>query len=123
MLSSSEITKSVLNELTARGCEVWRQNQVKVPGRAFTGKKGLSDICGFHKRTGIALYCEIKSIGDRLNDDQIKFLTTATEANCIALIASEANGKIIITTFRDYITGLLTEANLSELLNLKRKIA
>jgi hypothetical protein len=122
-MTSSEITKSVLKELNARGCEMWRQNQVKVPGRAFTGKRGLSDIQGYHKRTGIALYCEIKSKGDRLNQDQINFLSEATDSGCITLIATEANGQIKIISFRDYVTGQLIEANLSELLNLKRKIA
>jgi hypothetical protein len=122
-LTASEITRSVLKELSARGCKVWRSNNLAVRGRKFIGEKGAPDVQGHNRRTGIALYCEIKAIGDKLSQDQINFLSEATDSGCITLIATEANGQIKIISFRDYVTGQLIEANLSELLNLKRKIA
>jgi hypothetical protein len=122
-LTASEITKSVLKELNARGCEMWRQNQIRVPGRRFVGKRGVGDTIGYHRRTGLFVAVEVKTENDTLSDEQIEFLSKLGKSGGIALVATEVDGKIRIITFFDYITGQLIEANLSELLNLKRKIA
>lgn len=100
-LTASEITESALTELRWRGYECWRQNQLRVPGRPFRGKKGLTDIQGYHKLTGIALYTEVKKIGDTLSDDQIKFLTDAKKAGCHCKIASQdkQTGNFILKDF------------------------
>lgn len=60
-LSAGEIKDEVLLILKARNCEVWRQNNIAVRGRKFTGKKGLSDIQGYVKSTGVAVYAEMTS--------------------------------------------------------------
>jgi hypothetical protein len=122
-MTSSEITKSVLKELNARGCEMWRQNQIRVPGRRFIGKRGVGDTIGFHRMTGLFVALEVKAGNDTLSEEQKEFLNKLAKAGGIALVATEVDGKIRIITFFDYITGQLIEANLSELLNLKRKIA
>ena len=100
-LTASEITESALTELRWRGFEVWRQNNIRVRGRIFTGKLGLSDIQGYHKLIGQALYCEVKKIGDTLSQDQIDFLTAAKKAGCDCRIATQdkTTGNFLLKEF------------------------
>lgn len=51
-LTKGAIRESALKELSYKGYEVWRQNNIAVKGRKFIGRKGVSDIMGFNKRTG-----------------------------------------------------------------------
>lgn len=102
-LTAGQITEMAMNELTARGFEVWRQNQAHIKGRKFRGKLGASDITGYHRYTGIRLECECKTIGDVLSDDQKAFLISISEANAHALVAFDnGNGGIHIGTIYDY---------------------
>lgn len=100
-LTKGEITKSALIELQYRGFEAWRQNNLAVRGREFIGRKGIGDISGYQRNpaTGIRLEVEIKTISDKLSDDQIKFLGEAQAAGCICMIAHEINGKVVLTEF------------------------
>lgn len=95
-MTSSEITKLALKELDKRDCEVWRQNQIHVRGRLFTGRKGLTDIIGFQRNTGLAVYCEVKAKGDSLSDDQICFLNKAQRAGCICLVATNYGKQLLM---------------------------
>lgn len=88
-LTASQITESALKELSYKGCEVWRQNQVKVPGRRFTGKRGLADIIGFHKQTGLIVMCEVKTKKDKLSQDQFDLLLKVKKAGGLAFIAKQ----------------------------------
>ena len=94
-MSTNEITKHALIELDLMGLEVWRQNQIRVPGRSFVGKKGLSDIIGYARPQNKANYaagtfclCEVKGEGDRLKKEQITLLDDAYQSGCICFIAT-----------------------------------
>ncbi len=39
-ISASDLTKMMMDYLKDNGCEVWRNNNLAVRGRAFIGKKG-----------------------------------------------------------------------------------
>jgi hypothetical protein len=100
-LTASQITESAIKELSYRGCEVWRQNQVAVPGRRFIGKKGLADIIGFNRTTGVFVMCEVKTKTDRFSQDQITLLLKVKKANGIALVATEnEKGNVVIIDFQ-----------------------
>lgn len=93
-LTKSQITTDALNELTYRGCKVWRNNNIAIPGRKFIGERGVPDIVGFHRTSGIAVYCEVKTINDRFSMDQIIFMNRAKLAKCFCFIASDDKGKM-----------------------------
>lgn len=95
-MTANEITKLALKELDKRECEVWRQNNIRVKGRIFTGRKGLTDIQGFHRNTGLAVYCEVKAGKDCLSDDQICFLNKAQRAGCICLVATNYGKSLLM---------------------------
>lgn len=89
-LTKGQIRESAIKELTWRGFNVWKQNNLAVPGRKFIGRLGVADVMGFCKKTGRIVACEIKTLSDRLSDDQIKFLTDVKKAGGIAFIASQS---------------------------------
>jgi len=95
-LTAGMITKIAMQELERRNCFVWRSNNLSVPGRKFIGLKGVPDICGFHKQTGMAVYCEVKTKNDKLSNFQINFMNRAKESNCLCLMAVDENGRVII---------------------------
>lgn len=103
-MTANEITKLALKELDKRECEVWRQNQVPVRGRIFTGRKGLTDIQGFHRNTGLAVYCEVKAGKDSLSDEQIRFLNKAQRAGCICLVATNYGKSLLMYEYSPKIT-------------------
>ena len=99
-LTTSQITKIALMMLFARGCSVWRQNNLAAVGRKFTGMYGVPDIIGFHKKTGVFVGCEIKAKRDRLSEHQKHFLGSLLKAGGLALLAVEdVRGNVIL---RDY---------------------
>lgn len=96
ILTKGEIRESALKELSYKGCEVWRQNNIAVKGRKFIGRKGVADIMGFDKKTGRVVACEIKTVNDRLSDDQKEFLNDVKKANGIALIAKQSDSGAVV---------------------------
>lgn len=98
-LTAGQITKVAMQILETRHCIVWRNNNLPVPGRRFTGLKGVPDITGFQRNTGLAVFCEVKTINDRFSEYQIDFMTRAKKAGCITLVATEENNKIILKDF------------------------
>lgn len=88
-LTASEITEHVLKFFTAQGHEVWRQNNIRVPGRKFIGKKGLSDIIGYTK-DGKMIAVEVKTKNDVLSPDQRKFLVDLHMSNGYAYVAYDS---------------------------------
>ena len=86
--TASELTKYAIAELTAMGCTVWRANNIAVPGRKFIGMKGMSDIIGYAK-DGIATYCEVKTINDKLSKYQIDFMDDALYIGCKVFICMQ----------------------------------
>lgn len=116
-LTKGQITDYALKELQYRGCNVWRNNNVRaVPGRTFTGKKGVPDIAGYHRRTGIAVYCEIKTVNDRLSVEQALFLDELKQAGGLALIARDGEFGAEIIQY-DGVSPEETIASLIEKLN------
>lgn len=99
-LTAGQITKTAMIILETRQCFVWRSNNLPVPGRKFTGLKGVPDICGFHKLTGVAVYCEVKTVNDRFSEYQVNFMDRASKAGCHCLIATEENGRVVINEWK-----------------------
>jgi hypothetical protein len=89
-LTKSTIRESAIKELTWRGYNCWRQNNIAVRRRTFIGRYGVSDIMGFCKKTGRIVTVEVKTTGDRLSDDQIKFLNEVKESGGLAYIACQS---------------------------------
>ena len=105
--TASELTKYAIAELSALGCTVWRANNIAIPGRKFIGKKGMSDIIGYDKG-GLATYCEVKTINDKISEHQINFLTDAMYAGCKVFICmqdKELNYRLI--TWQTFVDLLL----------------
>lgn len=103
-LTASDLTKSALKELGYRGIEVWRNNNVRaVPGRVFIGKKGVSDIIGFHKKTGVFFAGEVKAGKDKLSIEQIEFLQQVSLCGGISVVIHEHNNHVQITDIKDYL--------------------
>lgn len=99
------IRRFAIKTLTSRGCEVWAQNNVRaVKGRKFVGRKGVPDIIGFHRKSGLFVGCEVKAGTDRLSPDQTELMTALAIAGAIVVVAFENEiGNIEIRDFRDYI--------------------
>jgi hypothetical protein len=100
MMTTNEITKAAIKELDRRNVEAWRQNQIPVRGRRFIGKKGQSDIIGYHRITSSFVAVEVKGPGDYLKPDQIEFLNGVRKAGAQALIATlDEKGKFILREY------------------------
>ena len=93
--TASELTNHALHELTMMGCTVWRQNNLAVRGRKFIGKKGMPDIIGYDSTNGKAIWCEVKTISDKLSEHQIDFLSDAMYSNCLAFICMQDKEGIV----------------------------
>lgn len=88
--------------LTYRGCEVWPQNNARVTrGRTFVGRKGVPDIIGW-SRTSVFVGCEVKTISDKLSEDQKTFLLSLEQSGGIALIAHEVHSQVVLTPYGEY---------------------
>jgi hypothetical protein len=87
------------------GCSVWRQNNHATRGRKFIGRKGVPDIIGFDPMGGRAVYAEVKTVNDKLSDDQVKFLHEASEAGCRVYIVHQQGGAASIQEWRAYRAG------------------
>lgn len=92
-LSKSHIRASAITELTWRGHTVWRQNNIAVRGRTFIGRLGVSDVIGITK-DGRWVACEIKTLSDRLSDDQILFLNDIKKTGGEAYIAHQVGNRV-----------------------------
>lgn len=100
-MTTAEITKQAIQELNTRNVEAWRQNNIRVPGRNFTGKKGVPDVLGFNRSTGVLCMCEVKNKGDKLSQDQISLLNLGYKASCITLVATvDKEGKFLLLDYK-----------------------
>lgn len=89
-LTKGEIRASAITELTWRGHTVWINNNLAVKGRKFIGRRGVSDIIGISK-DGRWVVAEVKTINDRLSDDQVQFLNDVKNAGGWAYIACQGD--------------------------------
>lgn len=91
-ISANALTKHALRILSLKGYHVWRQNNGGVYDptikkfRKNSSTPGISDIIGFHKKTGRFIACEIKAGRDRLSDEQIEFLKNVNESGGIGMV-------------------------------------
>lgn len=94
-LSKATIRASAIKELEWRGHAIWIQNNLAVKGRKFIGRRGQSDLVGFTKY-GQFLACEIKTLNDRLSNDQIIFLNDVKKAGGIAYLAVQEGNNVVL---------------------------
>lgn len=91
-ISANALTRHSLRILTLKGYHVWRQNNGGVYDptikkfRKNSSTPGISDIIGFHKKTGRFIACEIKAGKDRLSDEQIEFLKNVNDAGGVGMV-------------------------------------
>lgn len=90
-LTKATIRASAIKELTWRQCTVWVQNNLAVRGRKFIGKRGQSDVIGFRNKDCVMVVCEVKTLNDRLSNDQIDFLNDVKKAGGLAYTAVQGN--------------------------------
>lgn len=102
-LTASQITEDALLILKSRNTKAWRQNNLTVRHRKGIVTKGVPDILFYNKSTGLFGGCEVKKIGDTLSEEQHKFLFEMEQAGCIALIATERNGKTVLIHFNEFL--------------------
>jgi hypothetical protein len=93
-LTKAEIRTSAIKMLTWSYCTVWVQNNLAVRGRKFIGKRGQADLMGFRNKDGVIVACEIKTLNDRLSDDQILFLNDIKKAGGLAYLAIQAGSQV-----------------------------
>lgn len=92
VVSANTLTKHALKILDLKGYQVWRQNNGGVYDptlkvfRANSSTPGISDIIGFHRKTGRFLACEIKAGKDRLSPEQELFLESVKKAGGVAIV-------------------------------------
>lgn len=89
-LTKGFIRESAIKELTWRGHDIWKNNNLAVKGRKFIGRLGVSDVIGITK-DGRWVACEIKTLNDRLSPDQIDFLNDVKKAGGLAYVACQGN--------------------------------
>jgi penicillin-binding protein-related factor A (putative recombinase) len=92
-LTKSTIRASAIKELTWRGHDVWIQNNIAVRKRKFIGRLGVSDVIGITK-DGRWVACEVKTLYDRLSDEQITFLNNVKKAGGLAFIALQVGNQV-----------------------------
>jgi hypothetical protein len=78
------VVKAALDILPLYGIECWRNNQVRVPGRRFTGRKGVGDVIGFTSRA-VFVSVEGKKPGGKPSGEQIEFADLVISRGGIAL--------------------------------------
>lgn len=90
-LSKGQINKIAIRELDRRGVEAWQQNNARtVRGHTFKGRRGVSDILGYNRKTGVIVATEVKTLDDIMSHDQFIFLTGVKLAGGVALVAIES---------------------------------
>ncbi len=98
--TASELTKFAIIELTLKGFVVWRANNIAVPGRKFIGKRGMSDIIGYDFKDGKSVWCEVKTINDKISKYQTNFLDFAMCSGCHTFICTQdKDGKVILKSW------------------------
>jgi hypothetical protein len=92
-LTKDKIRESAIKELTWRGYTVWINNNIAVRGRKFIGRRGVSDVIGITK-DGRWVVCEVKTLNDRLSEDQVIFLNDIKNTGGDAYIAHQVGGMV-----------------------------
>lgn len=92
-IKTGDLTTHSLRALAMKGYEAWRNNSVgiwdpqkQVFRKNKAAKLGVSDVIGFHRRTGQFAACEIKNGKDTLSDDQRLFLEDVQRSGGLAMV-------------------------------------
>jgi len=98
-LSANELTRWAKEYLATKKVRLNRVNNVPVRKRKGTVEKGWADLQGYNSK-GIYVAVEVKKIGDKLSDEQIKRLNDVTECGGEAYICTQEgkNPKLIAWT-------------------------
>lgn len=105
--NTNALTREALRVLSICGFEAWRQNNggvydpTKKIFRANSSTPGISDIIGYHKKTGCIIAVEIKTGKDKLSPFQERFIA--------GVIASGGYAYVVKTV--DDLTELLKSFN------------
>jgi hypothetical protein len=91
-MSANALTKHALRIFDLKGYDVWRQNNGGVYDAKFEGYRkggstpGISDVIGFHKRTGQFIACEIKVGKDTVSKEQQLFIDKVNRSGGVGMI-------------------------------------
>lgn len=91
-ITANALTKQALRILDLRGFNVWRQNNaavydpVKKVFRANSATPGISDIIGYHRKTGRFIAVEIKAGKDKMSPQQQLFIDQVVRAGGIGVV-------------------------------------
>jgi hypothetical protein len=93
-LTKGQIREAALKQFREMGFYCWRNNNTSpTRRRTFIGEYGVSDIIGYElKRNpygGTFLAVEVKTRGDRISDEQKKFLIDLNKAGGYGYIAED----------------------------------
>ena len=96
MTNTNSLTQAILLYVNHNGFKAWRNNNsaiYSVKQKTFRKNPatlhGVSDIIGYNRKTGVALYVEVKTGKDKLSDAQERFLTDAELAGCLVFVARD----------------------------------
>lgn len=100
-LDKATIRRQALQELTLKGHTVWINNNIAIPGRKFIGRKGVADIIGIDSRAKW-IACEVKTVRDKLSEEQKEFLTEIKERGGTSLLAVQNDrGHVELIEFKN----------------------
>lgn len=91
-ITANALTKQCLRLFDMKGFYVWRQNNggvydpVKKVFRSNSSTPGISDILGYHRKTGKILAVEIKIGKDKLSPYQEQFLSSVSKSGGYAFV-------------------------------------
>lgn len=95
--NANQLTQYALKVFHHAGFKAWRQNNGGVWDeklqryRANSSTPGISDILGFHRKTGRLLACEIKAGADRLSSPQQQFLAEVNAAGGLGIVVRHSD--------------------------------
>ncbi len=98
-LSASDLTKWAKEYLASKKVRLNRVNNIPVRRRKGTIEKGWADLQGYNSK-GIYVAVEVKKLGDKLSEEQIKRLDDVTNCGAEAYICTQEgkNPKLIAWT-------------------------
>ena len=92
--TANTLTKQALKALDHIGYNVRRQNNggiydpSKKIFRQNSSTPGISDILGYHRKTGVILAAEVKAGKDKLSEYQKRFLEGIEKSGGVAMVIS-----------------------------------
>lgn len=109
-MSANTLTKHVIKLLDLKGFNVWRQNngavydEKKKCFRKNSATPGISDIIGYHRKTGQFIACEIKAGKDKLSEDQRLFLERVNRSGGIGIEVRRIEDLEVVNTLQSCAT-------------------